>query len=276
MKTIAAIILLSMGLHQAFSQIPNGDMEDWANTGLGYLEPVGWSTGNIPGNDPCVLKSTGHSGNFAAKMKTIDYSGSNYGGFLLLNNFPITQKPVTFSGFFKMHVVKPEDEIFAILDVYDSSGNSISNAYYETGEGIEFTNWTPFAWNFADCTGIPATMDIAIYIYTDSLETYGELDDMDVTFFDGIDEFSNTLTSLSVSPSGANGDMDLHFSVAGKSEIQFEIFDMTSRRITTLPGGRYGLGTYTVPFHLRTGSGIYLLRASGSNGQKTIRFAVSN
>ncbi len=278
MKTILfSLCLLIFSYSSAFCQLPNGGMETWVNDGFGFQIPAGgWEASNITGYPAQVVKSTGYTGSFAAKLRTVDVGGSEQGGILGINNLPINGTPISLQGYYKVHVTGPFDAFVAILDVFDSLGNNISNSYFDTEEGISIDTWTPFLFFFAPCSDIPHTVEILLFIGSFSLDSYAELDDLKLNFLDNVDEFTNTLSAFSVYPTVNSGELKIKFSLTKNTLLKLEIYNLLGSKVAEVLSDNFSFGNHTTTIHTDLNDGMYLLRASAEGGDRTIKFAMQH
>ena len=276
-KLYFGILIYITSAFSGYCQFTNGGFENWT-TNAGILEPDGWDVYNEPGATPSVAQVAGHSGAYAARLQSSFYDGENNGGSVAVWGLPITGIPVSISGYWKIRNTQTLDIVTVSMTAYDSLDNIVSDNSLLSPFGVSYTNWTSFTGYFDPCTATPKTISFYITLIPDPISSsdYAELDDISLSFTDGIDEFSTILSSFTLSPSVSSGEVYLQFSVTRKAQLSFEVYDLQGRKVLNLEGGTFGLGIYKKQLNLGLNDGIYVLRAIGEKGVQTTKFAIQH
>lgn len=222
-KNLPTLILFTLIISSAWSQVPNGGFESWTNV-LGMFEdPDGYVSDNvegIPGSVSCEKSTDTHSGDFAVKLITkLNAEGDIQDGgiisasldlvtFGLTIGFPYTERPNTFLGYYKHNpaVVGDSSVIYAEF----TRGSVIAGDFELVGTATFSTIATVSEWTLfeADIFWLLAgNPDTAIIAGQASYGTLGSIFFLDDLAFDieGIGvQFLNGDNNIIVYPNPAN------------------------------------------------------------------------
>lgn len=93
----------------------------------------------------------------------------------------------------------------------------------------------------------------------------------------GIQEQGATLTSLNLYPNPADIRTEISYSLGTASEIKIDIYNVVGEKIATVFSGQQGQGEHNMAVDTqKLSSGIYFIKFSGGNEEKTIKLSVSH
>jgi len=313
MKRIFLIASISFALISSLfaqeSQIPNSDFENWNQNfynsffpDLYYWEmlPIDiWASGNeaaeIVGEFPTSRTEDAHSGNYAARLETLEVFGQMAAGNLFTGQFipdmfnskallgiPFTDKPSHFTGWYKYtpanyknrYSEKAIDEcsIYALLSKWNGNQrDTIALAKLETSETI--SQYTQFNLEFIyQSDEIPDSISVVFASSARGEEFIGGvgsvlyIDDIELIYEEESVIGYQDITGINIKQN--NNKTELVITYPG--EFSVRIFDITGKEQKACKGiNELNISTNSDK------SGIYIIQISTKNGNiKTERYYV--
>lgn len=186
MKNILSLaFLMCFSIFALAQTLPNSEFEVWINYGL-FEQPELWNTPNPyttivdPGAISVSKSSDAYSGDFSAKIETIDISGGTFDvpGVITLANINVDFISVTYSisggmelkenvsklsGMYKYQGVDGDSATVLIYNFKRDNQGEIDTIGFGSGYLHDANSWTPFTVNMVNLnTHLPDTFNVII------------------------------------------------------------------------------------------------------------------
>jgi len=267
------LLILVINIRIAASQITNSGFESWATGWSGFLDPVDWSTNNGQFPIASVIQSTGHSGSYAAKLRSASPIGLS--GALYWYSPASAIKPTALSGFIKTNIVGPQDFLRIQLNVTDISANQIGSLdHYISNTGP--LPWMQFNYtvNYTS-SNTPNEYSISFIhgVVSGTTTGYAEIDDLTLTYLTALnEEITNAIPGVLMLDGNESETKRLVFDLLSKSSVIIEVFDITGKKIRNYQDVfESGHSEFTMEIG-DFNSGIYVCFVQMGNIRKSFKF----
>ncbi len=274
------ILLLVIATSPGFSQIPNGDFENWATDG-----PVSWASPNAPDLPQLVTKSTtASSGSFAAKGEVVQWSpGLVVAPFLQTGDdasgFPYTHRPVKFTGSYIFSPVDGDRFTVSVLLLKNGEAVGIAARTYSNASPNYAPIEIPFSYLNDDT---PDTCVVTIALIGPAtgadyhLGSYYIVDDLKLSDAPvSVEEEVAVPSAFSLKqnfPNPFNPETVIRYSVpfGVAGNVTLTVYNSLGQAVATLVDGQKEAGEHQVSFNAADlPSGTYIYRISSGNFTET-------
>jgi|GEM_PF-1420057 len=276
--SLAIGILFSVS---TFAQsIPNGDFEEWEDGLYGYEMPVNWfSIGSLIGSQDITKVTPGQSGDFAARIKPVDFPGFGITAPILMSTpFHVTQKYGQFTGYIEGTSVGV-DTLFILAMM--QSGNDIIGV----GGGFAYGVVDPFTKFEIDIlyegTAVPDSCMISFILgHSDLTANIGseyKIDNLSLSGLAAIDDIESSFSMIgNPYPNPSTSVVNMPFELKEPSDLTLNVYDMQGRLIYSQADKSFDSGSNEISIDVSNyGSGNYFLTLStGLNSIETKSFIV--
>ena len=272
MRLCTFMCLLVTGFSvQLFSQVPNGDFEQW-NSG----NPVGWYTNNQLA--PFISQSTdAHSGSYAAKGENVSVGSLVLGAFLqsgdlATHGFPVSQRYASLTGYYKF-TSAGSDVVDIVVGMW-KNGQALASGGVFFSDAASYTQLSvPIYYISSD---VPDSCVIFAAIVNNNggivhLGSFFLLDDLSLSGnVTGIDEQNSDIpSSFSLSqnyPNPFNPETIINYQLTINNFVSIKVYDVLGNEVAALVNEEKPAGRYSVKFDgSDLASGIYLYKLSAGN-----------
>jgi hypothetical protein len=295
MNTLRTILATSCCMITMMSnaQIPNGGFETWttksfAGKTVNYVE--GWSTFNMSSvmqNEPEMAeKSTdAYEGTYALKLTNkpnqYDLGAMTFSEYPMnkdeySDKFPIQGKPTALNGFFKYDYTGSDS--FSIVTMIYKNGENIG--YGELKSGVKSGAYAPFSApityykdEMPDSAGIMISASYMQPKHGSSL-TIDALSFAGITT--GVADKTAYVINAAVYPNPASEQVTIGFEQQDNSPVSIVAYDILGNEAATIASRQpFAAGSHRLTWNTSSlPAGIYLLRVSRLNSEKTIRVII--
>ena len=179
MKKIFTSAFILLFASASFAQsLPNPDFESWYTDTLGLLAPSGYEACNsnwYSGTVPAVTRVDGQGGGYALRIGVVSDPNDPDGvsdGKVCSNDFPLTAKPTSISGFWKYNGTQSANGGSVRMSVFDATGDKIGEAYESTPMLGNSPTFVPFSANVVyTSSAVPSYANV----WLDYWESYGSI-----------------------------------------------------------------------------------------------------
>lgn len=273
------ILLLAIASSFGFSQIPNGDFENWTADG-----PISWASPNAPDLPLLVTKSTtAASGSFAAKGEVVQWSqGIIVAPFLQTGDdasgFPYTHRPVKFTGSYIFSPVDGDRFTVSVLLLKNDEAVGIAARTYSNASPNYAAMEIPFTY-LSDDTPDTCVVTIALigpvtgadyhigsYYIVDDLK----LSDAPVSVEEEV-AVPLAFTLNQNFPNPFNPSTVIRYALPVSGNVTLTVYNSLGQAVRTLVDGQREAGDHEVSFNaadLPSGLYLYELKAAGHTSVK--------
>lgn len=264
-----------------YSQIPNGNFENWADE----FNPKDWITNNVPGGWTTIQRSsTAAMGSFAVRMQVADFGGNPIFPYLQSMNFPVSEAYGSLMGYYQFQPVNPTEVIY--LQVWFWEEQNLSGLGF-IDIGTPASVYTQFNVEISHFRN--SVQPDSAWIFMGIVDTsennppvtgaVGLIDELTFGPSVGVTEISSSIPdnySLTQNyPNPFNPSTKIHFSVPEQSFVELMVYDILGNEITTLVSDTYSAGEYSVDFIAdNLPAGVYLARFSAGKYSNTIKMTL--
>lgn len=272
-KSLTLLFTITCLFSEGFAQIPNPSFESWKyswwNGGLfqdSIFYPSDWTTNSsLPYSYTVDRVSIPHSGSYAL-WGGVQWERSILNGAHISCNFSIDYRPSEFTGFYKFSPAGG-DSFFVKINM-SHTGSTIGGG--ETIISKETSGYTQFTVSLNYSTSdIPDKCSIEVYIQNKKAQ-YGSFTNGSY-FLLGDLEFSkpNSITQSNENiiesyklfqnyPNPFNPSTNISFSLASKTYVELDIFNLIGMKICTLVAGELSEGFHVYQWNAdKLPAGIY-------------------
>ncbi len=268
----AVVVALAAGLPEnASAQIPNSGFENWTNG----IPAGGWVVDNSPGFAPIVQSTSAHSGSYALEGSTLSLYGQAIPPAAIIS-FPFTQRPATFTGYYKFTSVGGDS--FTVAVAFEKDGGGVGGYTTTLPVASSYTQFSLSIFWDPSFSGTPDTCDIGF-------ETTGPQSvHAGTTFYIDDISFSPTTAVNEAGipyefrldqnyPNPFNPTTAISYELSSVSNVTLKVYDILGREVASLVSARQNPGSYTVNFDgsgLPSGVYFYRLVAGTSTAMKKL------
>ncbi|HVO75153.1 MAG TPA: T9SS type A sorting domain-containing protein [Ignavibacteriaceae bacterium] len=264
-------------------EITNAGFENWTQGSNGY-DPDGWFTLDFLW-DATQRSTDAHSGTYAAKMMTIDFSGSIETP-IMYSYTPATQTYGSLNGYYKFAPSRVSDVFSISVIMYKGSSlfgivggnqenwktNTAVSSFTQFTVPIEyFSSETPdSAWIIFSLDDTAETMAAGAYVIIDDL-SWGSVVGVNNNALNIPAKFDMQQNY----PNPFNPSTRIDYTLPEASFVQLKVYDIVGNEVATLVNEYQPAGRFRAEFNAANlSSGIYIAKLTTGSFTKTMKMTL--